>query len=222
MHWLKLLLGLVLAVAFLALGYVAGTSDRPPALAVIASFVPMFAIAAAAGWQLPRPWRWFALAGLAFAAGLGLWFMTELTAHVALMYFIQHFGAMVLLTFTFGSTVWGQPEEALCSRVAAKVLVGEADAAYMRYTWRVTIAWTIFFAVTGIVGLVLYVAQAMGAWAVWTMVATPVLVGAMFVVEYGVRVITLPNRPHMSIVQTIRAYRQHGPGQDHRGDHARP
>jgi uncharacterized membrane protein len=49
-------------------------------------------------------------------------------------------------------------------------------------------------------------------WSFFANILSPILVGAMFVVEYGVRLVALPERPHLNLSETIRAYRAYRRG----------
>lgn len=209
--WRRVLLvaSLVGGAGYLALGYVAAATPHPPGIALWAGFVPMALIALGLLWQLPRVWRWLALgAWLALVVASIVW-LPRYAPHAALIYFVQHAGAMFFLAATFGLTLFGGHRQALCSRIAAHVVSGEMDARYWRYTWQVTLAWTLFFLVVGVASVALFVGGAMQPWAVLASVVTPVAVGLMFVVEYLIRIRVLPGVKHLSVSQTIAAYQKY-------------
>lgn len=198
------------AAAYLGVAFAASAMERPPVLLVIAGMLPMAALAVAAGWASRA--RYVALSACAIALVLLVLNLQRLQDHAAFFYFIQHVGAMGALGLTFGATLWAGPERAFCSRIAAFVMPGRLDADYLLYTWKVTLAWTIFFALSGAVSVVLFCWGSVVWWSFFANVLTPVLVGAMFVAEYGIRLVALPSRPHLNVSETIQAYRAYRRG----------
>ena len=200
-----LLLGAAAAV-YLGLGYVAGAWPRPPRLAVVVGLLPMLAVGLGMAWRARR--RLPALALWAALAAALLRHLEQLRDHAALLYFVQHVGAMATLALTFGATLWSGHERALCSRIARLCITGDIGDDYFRYTWRVTLAWTLLFVVLGCASVTLFASGRLAWWSLLANVATPLLVGAMFVVEYAVRVRVLPGRPHMGIAATVRGWQR--------------
>lgn len=196
--------------AYLGVAFAASAMEHPPLLLVIAGMVPMAALAVAAGWASRA--RYVALSACAIALALLVLNLQRLQDHVAFFYFIQHVGAMGMLGLTFGVTLWSGPERAFCSRIAAFVMPGRLDAQYLLYTWKVTLAWTIFFALSGVVSVILFFWGPVVWWSFFANVLSPVLVGAMFVVEYGIRLMALPSRPHLNLSETIQAYQAYRRG----------
>lgn len=196
--------------AYLGVAFAASAMEHPPLLLVIAGMVPMAALAVAAGWASRA--RYVALSACAVALLLLVLNLQRLQDHVAFFYFIQHVGAMGMLGLTFGVTLWSGPERAFCSRIAAFVMPGRLDAQYLLYTWKVTVAWTIFFALSGAVSVILFFWGPVVWWSFFANVLSPVLVGAMFVVEYGIRLMALPSRPHLNLSETIQAYQAYRRG----------
>ena len=192
---------------YLWLGYVAAASPHPPRIALLAGLLPLAALAFAAAWQSRMRVPALALCMLAAVAILGNF--ERLRDHTALLYFVQHAGAMGLLALTFGSSLHSGYAQALCSRVAKLVTAGPLDENYLRYTWQVTLAWTLFFLTTGSLSVLLFFFGPIEWWSLLANVLTPILIGAMFAAEYFVRMRVLPDRPHMSIVETIQAYRKY-------------
>ena len=196
--------------AYLGVAFAASAMEHPPLLLVIAGMVPMAALAVAAGWASRA--RYVALSACAIALALLVLNLQRLQDHVAFFYFIQHVGAMGMLGLTFGVTLWSGPDRAFCSRIAAFVMPGRLDAQYLLYTWKVTLAWTIFFALSGVVSVILFFWGPVVWWSFFANVLSPVLVGAMFVVEYGIRLMALPSRPHLNLSETILAYQAYRRG----------
>ncbi|TDR77789.1 hypothetical protein [Paludibacterium purpuratum] len=191
---------------YVLLSYLASSTNHPPLLAVIVGSLPLAAGIVAACWQ--SPFRWPAMlaclaAGIAIALNID-----RLIGHAAWLYFIQHLGAMLSLGVLFGGTLRSH-EGALCSRIAKLAIAEELDARYLHYTWRVTLVWTLYFAVSAIVSVALFCLAPLAAWAFFATVLTPISLGIMFGGEFLIRLRTLPDRPHFSIAQTIRSYRQY-------------
>ena len=195
----------VAGAAYLAFSHLL-TVDAHPSLWMLALGVtPVTTMALVAAWHSRL--RWIALSLLAVLALTVLVYLEDLRNHVNWLYFMQHAGTMILLGITFGSTLWQGDANALCSRVTRLMLQGTADPAYMRYTWKVTVAWTVYFVASAVVSVGLFFFGPLPVWSYFANLLTPVIVGLMFVIEYGVRVRVLPDRAHFSIAQTIRAYR---------------
>lgn len=206
----RLLLIAVIAVvvaAYLAFSHLLTIDERPSLLMLALGVTPLTVMALLAAWHSRM--RWIALTLLAVLAITVLLYLEALRNHVNWLYFMQHAGTMTLLAITFGSTLGRGDADALCSRVTSLMLVGPADPVYMRYTWKVTLVWTAYFILSGLVSVGLFFYGPLAIWSYFANLLTPVIVGLMFVIEYLVRVRVLPDRAHFSIAQTIKAYRSY-------------
>ena len=197
----------VSAAAYLAFSHLLTIADRPSTLMLALGVTPLTVMALLASWYSRM--RWLALTLLALLALAVLLYLEELRNHVNWLYFMQHAGTMMLLAITFGSTLGRGDAEALCSRVTRLMLPGPADPTYMRYTWKVTLGWTVYFIASAVVSVGLFFLGPIAVWSYFANLLTPVFVGLMFVIEYLVRVRLLPDRVHFSIAQTIQAYRSY-------------
>jgi uncharacterized membrane protein len=197
----------VAGAAYLAFSHLLTIDERPSLLMLALGVTPLTVMALLAAWHSRL--RWLALALLALLALTVLLYLEALRNHVNWLYFMQHAGTMMLLAITFGSTLGRGDADALCSRVTRLMLVGPADPVYMRYTWKVTLVWTVYFMVSGVVSVGLFFFGPLAVWSYFANLLTPVIVGLMFVIEYLVRVRVLPDRAHFSIAQTIQAYRSY-------------
>ncbi len=202
-------LGLIAAAGslYLGLSHLAASSEHPPIIALIVGLLPLGAMALIAAWNSRAPTLallLFAACALAIAINL-----ENLRGHAAWLYFVQHAGAMILLGITFGSTLGQGHQNALCSRIAGFVAPGQLDADYLRYTWKVTVAWTLFFAASAVLSVLLFWLAPVEAWSFFANVLTPVLLGVMFAGEYLIRLRVMPGRSHFSISETIQAYREY-------------
>jgi uncharacterized membrane protein len=203
--WQTLRKALVAAAgaAYLAIGYLAAAADRSPLIGVIVGIVPLMAVVVGAAWHSRLRVPALLLTGaLALALIVNLEFLRH---HVAWLYFIQHVGTMILLGAMFGTTLRSH-EGAICSRIACFALRARPDADYLRYTWQVTLAWTVFFAASAMTSVALFFLAPIEVWSAFAILLTPVLLGIMFAGEYLIRRRALPNRPHFSIAETIQAY----------------
>lgn len=194
-------------VAYLAFSHLLTVAENPSTLMLAAGVTPLAIMALLAAWHSPM--RWPALGLLAALAGTVLYYLDDLRTHINWLYFAQHAGTMGLLAITFGSTLGRGDADALCSRVTRLMLAGPPDPAYMRYTWKITVIWTVYFITTGTVSVLLFCFAPIAVWSYFANLLTPVIVGLMFVIEYFVRVRVLPDREHFSIAATIQAYRSY-------------
>lgn len=197
----------VAGAAYLIFSHLLTIDERPSLLMLALGVTPLTVMALLAAWHSRM--RWLALTLLAVLALTVLLYLEELRNHVNWLYFMQHAGTMVLLAITFGSTLGRGDADALCSRVTRLMLAGPADPVYMRYTWKVTLVWTAYFILSGLVSVGLFFYGPLAVWSYFANLLTPVIVGLMFVIEYLVRVRVLPDRAHFSIAQTIQAYRSY-------------
>ncbi|HEY3698418.1 MAG TPA: hypothetical protein VGK97_03745 [Spongiibacteraceae bacterium] len=199
----------LLGASYLCIGYLISVSAHPPLAAVVIGIAPVIAAGVIAAWKSNIKFIALVACGVILAA---LYFFSDfLRNHIAWFYFLQHAGTMALLGATFGSTL-SSDESALCSRIAGLLNKTALDAAYLKYTWKVTAAWTLYFIVSAILSVALFFLSSVQIWSLFATVLTPVFIGALFIGEYLVRIRALPDRKHFSIAETIQAYRNHPRG----------
>ncbi len=209
---LRNLLIALAGIIYLAIGFIATTTSHPPLFTVLFGFVPLATISLASAWKSKA--RAILLPIFATVALAILFHLNELREHAAWLYFIQHAGAMTLLFITFGSTLGGQHRDAFCSKIACFMFPEEPHAEYLFYTWKVTLAWSIYFATSAIISVALFFFGSIENWSVFDNVVTPVSLGAMFAGEYLIRLRLLPDGPKMSLTATIHAYREYSQRQN--------
>ena len=177
---------------------------KVPSLGVAVSLTPPLAILA---WLT---WRSTGLLGmLLLCAGMSLvlWGSWEaLERNFGWVYFIQHAGTNVLLAALFGVSLT-RGRESLCTRLAEAVR-GSLDSEVVRYTRKVTWAWTLFFLGMSLVSAVLFLFGTIEAWSVFANFLSLPLVLLMFVAEHLVRLHTLPHLEQHSIMESILAFRR--------------
>lgn len=201
--------GLAIAVTVVAWAvaahYTSALVDASHWGAVLA-MAPFAAVAAAFAWRSPRRPAMLGMLVLATLALVAVW--PTLAHNVGWLYFIQHVATNLLLCIGFGRTLLGT-RQPMCTRIAA-VMHREVSPALARYTRHVTLAWTLFFALTVTVSVLLFAFGSLTAWSTFANLLTLPLVALMFAAEYAVRLWVLPE-DRSSILDAIRAYRQSTP-----------
>ncbi len=201
-----------IGAAYLGMGYVATTSPHPPPVTVFLGLAPLGAAALATAWNAKAR---MLLLPLCIACALAIAMnLDNLREHSAWLYFIQHAGAMTFLGITFGSTLGNSHAAALCSRIASFVVPEPLDADYLCYTWKVTLAWTLYFAISAIVSVLLFFFAPIKVWSIFANLLTPISLGVMFVGEYLIRLRLMPDGPRISVTATIQAYLEYSQRQN--------
>lgn len=196
---------LPLLAAWALAGHYASAGDAPADFSVALGVLPLVAAASLLLWRAQS-------VALRLAAGLGCiallaWLWPQLQQNVALLYYIQHLGSHAALGAVFGHTLLG-PGEALITRIARRIQRGgQLSARQMRYTRRVSIAWTAFFFANALLSTLLFILAPTVIWSVHANLLTGPLIGLMFLVEYLVRLRVLPPAERPGFVSAIRAYR---------------
>lgn len=205
MRRLHLALLAVAASAYFLLNYLAAAKRLPSVDATLLSLLPIGGSAAVAAWNSRA--RIPALSMLAAAlVATGIWF-DRLRTNTPWIYFLQDAGAMISLAILFGTTVGREHKTALCSRIAIAVNKNAADDDLLRYTWKVTIAWTAFFALSALTSIYLFAFDSITVWSAFANIVNPILLIAMFAGEYAIRLIAMPGHTDVGIGSIIRAYR---------------
>jgi len=201
----------VLFVAFAGAAHFAIVdAGHATALGAGLSLVPT---AALAFWCMRRSQHPYAALLVVAATIAVLWSVRPaIERHFPRLLFVEHAGANLALAIMFGRTLVGN-REALCTRFA-RLIHGTLPMDVERYTRQVTVAWTIFFVVFFALSCVLYQSGSLAAWSLFANILSPVLVAAMFVVEYIVRLRVLPKWERAGVLSGVRAFTRHvGAGQ---------
>lgn len=123
------------------------------------------------------------------------------------LFLAQHAGVHGALALGFGWTLRrGQPP--LISRLAERVH-GPLTPAMAHYTRQVTQAWVLYFVVTAVASVALYLSGQLRAWSLLVNAVTPVATLAMFVGEYVLRYRLHPEFERVGFGEAMRAYRGH-------------
>lgn len=198
-------LAVALSAAFALAAHVALVNGAPPALGALLCLVPLAGFAL---WGLGRlRHRVVAFAAIA-AVAAALWQgWDQLERHFPDIFFLEHAGTNLALAVLFGRTLV-PGREALVTRFA-RVVHRTFTPQLERYTRKVTVAWTAFFVAMFATSCGLYAAGWMAAWSLFANLLTPLLIAAMFVVEYAVRHRVLPDLERIGILGGIRAFSRH-------------
>jgi uncharacterized membrane protein len=192
--------------AFLA--HRAMSDAQSPAWALFVASIPLTVIVV----SLARRAAYGAALGVVAVLGLAAWWMgaAGLERHAADIFFVEHAGMMLALAILFGRTLV-RGREPLCTRFA-RLVHGSLDAEAERYTRRLTITWTVFFATICAASCALYLTHLVEAWSLLANVLTPSLVALLFAVEYAVRRHALPHHEQVGFLAAVHAFRRHMAG----------
>jgi uncharacterized membrane protein len=195
----------LLSLAFALLAHAALVDGVPPTVGAWLSLVPA---AVLLSWLLGRMRHRALAAALVLAIAAALWTgWPHLERHFPDLFFLQHAGINLALAIVFGRTLFGGREPLVAA--FARLVHGALPPEVQRYTRRVTIAWTLFFAAMLLASCALYLAGELPAWSVLATIASPLLIAAMFVAEYGIRHRVLPDWERVGILRGIRACARH-------------
>ena len=198
-------IAVALCISFALLAHFAIIDGLAPAWGAALSLVP---VAGLALWAVRRSRRRGAVLAVPALLALAVWLgWAVLERNFQSVFFIEHAAANLILAFIFGRTLVGS-REALCTRFA-RLLHGALPPEEVRYSRHVTVAWTIFFATLFAISCTLYLGRFIAAWSIFASILTPILVGAMFVVEYAIRLRALPESKRTGVLGAIRAFSRH-------------
>jgi uncharacterized membrane protein len=203
----KLLVGTLVGIgiaAYAVLAHVVSTRSNGGKWAVAIALAPILLVAIGiVGKSARGVLPWLLLAG---GVLLGLWASPVLEHNLGWMYFAQHVGLNAALGFSFGITLFGN-RRPLCT-VFAAMMQPEITPGLARYTRRVTLAWTLFFAGMVAVSVLLFFLAPIAVWSVFANILMMPLVILMFLIEYGVRRFALPPEERgRNIFEAFHAYR---------------
>jgi uncharacterized membrane protein len=198
----------VACIGYPILAYLAAADPNPDLWDVAVAITPMSILALVLAWRSPqRPW--LLLLWLVAAGGLYR-FSGGLLLHFNWAFLLEHAGIQTMLALAFGRSLRAG-QVPMVSRFAA-IVHGELSAAQVRYTRQVTWAWTLYFAGTSSLSLLLFWLAPVSVWSTFAILLNLPLLIAMFVTEYLVRLWVLPPGDRAGALESIRAYRQAGTG----------
>lgn len=200
-QWLRIAVLLMLGLAYALTAYWFTADPGLAEYGAILSVAPWLVIGLVLAWQSTRRGL---LIAVCLAALLALYLArATLLENFTWVYFIQHAGSFLALAIAFGRTL-RLDREPICSRFA-RTVHGPLPNDVARYTRQITWAWTVFFVVLCLISLGLFMLAPFSVWSLFANLLTPVLVTAMFGVEYLVRVRVLPKFEHIGVLRSVRA-----------------
>jgi uncharacterized membrane protein len=192
------------AAACLALAYLSSTGRLPPLLSVGISLAPPLVGAVVLSWRTRS--RWLVLPAVLALAVAAAFHLDELAQHIATLWFVQHAGVHALLAIVFGRTLL-PGEVPLATRIARAVLPSMPPEV-VRYSRRVTVAWTVYFIAMTVLSVLLFFGASTAAWSAFATLVSGPLVAVMFVLEFALRRRVLPASHCASITQTVAGFRR--------------
>ena len=199
----------VVAVGAAGLAYVIAsqwlmTRTPPSAWSAVALLTPMLALVAIGAWR--KRHRGWSLCLAAAAAALVLQAASGNGLSAERLYLLENVAIHLFLALWFGLTLRADARP-LISRLAARVHRGLTPA-MERYTRKVTIAWTIYFASMLLLSIGLYIGTPFEVWATFANLFTPLALVLMFAGEYLLRYRLHPEFERATMQDAIRAYTQ--------------
>jgi uncharacterized membrane protein len=194
--------GVVAGVLYPTAWFTVTRLPQPSLLAAAVAVGPWFAAALWVTWRTRwRPLAWAGLALLAFA----LWSERDrVLRHYEWAFLAEHAGIMLLLALLFGRSL-RRGDTPLVTRIA-RLVHEQLTPRVVSYTRHVTLAWTLFFVGMATVSACWFLTAPLASWATFASIATPLLVLAMFLVEYAVRVACIPAPDRAGPIDAVRAY----------------
>lgn len=202
----------LLALGYALLAHLSTARQGHSTLGALLAIGPVGLFALVLAWRSAQ--RVLGLTAWLVAAALIATQWPVLKAQFVWIYLLQQLGIYSLLGLSFARTL-ARDRVPLCTQVALRVH-GTLPVDAFRYTRQVTIAWTIFFAVTTALIMLLFLAAPSRIWSAFANFGIPILVFIMFVIENRVRRRVLPNMTHAGAIATIRASAFGGAGAEER------
>ena len=171
-------------------------------LGVVVAIAPPWLLAVVLAWRSNQRALGLTLCVVAAIAIAVYW--RALETHFAWAYLLQQCSAYGLLAMTFGRSL-RSGSVPLCTRWADRVH-GPLSAQVAAYTRRVTLAWSIFFALMTAALVILFWLAPLPTWSAFANFGTLPLVVVMFVGEYLVRRQLLPQLATTRLLDGVRAY----------------
>jgi uncharacterized membrane protein len=197
-----------LAIAAVLIGYsilAHHTYDSPHhgSLSAVLALAPTLLIALFLAWRSPQRVVMLGVVALALVA---VWTgRSALAQHADIVYWVQYVAIQLVLFITFARTLVAGTQP-LVSRFA-EVVHSRLTPQQQAYTRKVTIAWTMFFAVMAIAAALLFFLAPRSVWLFFAHFLTLPLVVLMFIAEYWVRRRALPDMQHHHILVAVRLFR---------------
>jgi uncharacterized membrane protein len=201
----------VVAVAVVAvlIGYEvaarwAAVQGKGTILGAVIALGPAFAVLLFVAWR-SRRLVWSVLA-VGIVIALAVLLVRQGVGALTLLYPLPSVIIYLLLLWWFGRTL-SPGREALVTGLA-RYVHGTLPPEIEAYTRRVTWAWCVFFAGMAFTSVALFALAPLEVWSLFANVLTTPLVALMFVGEYIYRISRYRNFAHVSLLGTVRAFRE--------------
>ena len=203
-----LIRGLSITAAIIGYAILANYTNQSPhtgTLGVLVALAPIVFAGVMLAW---RPRRYFLLGVIGAGAALLLWLLWPmLQQHYGWIYWLTHESIQSALLITFARTLLAH-QQPLCTQFAT-IIHGTLTPAHAHYTYQVTLAWVLFFALMIIISTGLFFTQPIAIWSIFANFVFMPLVALMFIAEYGIRKLAHPALAKVSIMDAVHAYMQH-------------
>jgi uncharacterized membrane protein len=195
----------MVSIAFAVAAHFAVVEGLSPQVGALLALVPLAILMLAVARRSLRPPT--AIAAFAVGAAAAWLAFPALKLNFPSLFFLEHAGGQLILAVLFGRTLLAGKTPLV--EQFALMMHGTIPPEVARYCRGVTIAWTIFFCTLFMLSCGLYLGGFLAAWSLLANILSPVLVGAMFVVEYFVRHRALPGWPRAGLLGGVRAFSRH-------------
>ncbi len=205
MRWrrrLQLAAFIVFLAAYAVLSHYSNTAAKTRDLGVALALAPMLTLGLILLWRCGRLWA--VLPAAAAAAALLQHYWPVLRANFPVLYLLQEGGFYSIMAASFGQSLFGR-RIALCTQIADK-LHGPLNAEELLYTRRVTAAWALFFIMITAANVALCLLAPLRIWSLFANFCVVALIGLMFVAEYAVRRLVLPQVPRQRLLAAVKVY----------------
>jgi uncharacterized membrane protein len=167
------------------------------------AIAPVIVVALWLAWRARQRWVMLGVVGLCCVAVWAAW--PKLDQHVGLIYWLEHATMQLMLMAMFGHTLFGG-REPLCTYFS-RLVHGSITPRHEIYARKVTVAWSVFFALIAVVSTLLFFLTPLPVWSFFANFVNMPLVLLMFAGEFVVRKRALPERQH-SIFDSFRAMKR--------------
>lgn len=202
LRWLGIAVTLV---GYAILANYTNQSTHTPGLGALVALAPLVLTSLILAWRTEQ--RLLILGLLGLAAALAWWAWPLLQLHYGWIYWLEHESLQWILFLTFARTLFSH-QQPLCTQLAER-LHGPLTPQHARYADQVTVAWTLFFALMIMISTSLFFLQPIAIWSIFANFVFLPLVVLMFILEFAVRKILLPDLANANILDAVRTFRQH-------------
>lgn len=201
-HNMRLVGVLVLILGYSLLANYTLQSSQHASIGVLIAMSPIILASFALAFKSKR--RLLMLGLLLISTPLWWIVFTHFKQHYDWIYWLVHESLQLVLFITFARTL-KSGQVPLCTQFA-KMVHSTLSPEQISYTRKITIAWAIFFASVTILSSWLFFFYPIAIWSIFSNFVYLPLVGLMFIVEYSVRILVLPEKDQASIMDAIHAF----------------